>query len=59
MPSLNDVYNMDSLCEWFTENVPYGLILCGDITAEKFIERLEELAQQEWSNGIDAMGEDA
>lgn len=54
-------YSYDSLIEWLEENVPADLVLCASkgVTVAMLIDRLDELANRAWSDGIDAMGEDA
>jgi len=50
-----------SLAEWLERNVPPGSVISPNhgITVEMLIKRLNDIADEEWSAGIDAMGEDA
>jgi hypothetical protein len=60
-PLEDEFYNCKTLSEWLQTHVPPELVLSAakGVTVAMLIDRLEDIARREWSDGIDAMGEDA
>lgn len=51
--------DLSTLLDWLAEHVPADLILAGTYRVGDLVKDIDDILDGMWSDGIDAMGEDA
>ncbi len=52
-------YSLNELYEWLLVNGKMEVAICDKYTVKDLVEEMDNILNNMWSDGIDAMGEDA